>query len=70
MCGWRVFFVVVDRYAIVSFDLFWFSDWGGEGRGNSMGLILEARSPFSFPFYYQVCCLNLMYLQSSVVLLS
>ena len=35
------FFVEVDRYAIASSPLSW-----GVERGNSMGLILEARSPF------------------------
>ena len=34
-------FVEVDRYAIASLPLFW-----GVESGNSMGLILDARSPF------------------------
>lgn len=44
------FFVEMDSYAIVSLDYFlgsliWVGEW--KQRDNSMGLILEARGPFS-----------------------
>ena len=41
------FFVEMDSYAIAFFRL---ALWGGKEGGNSMGLILEARSPFFLLF--------------------
>lgn len=54
-------FVEMDRYAIASSDLFWFSGWSGEDGGHSMGLILEARS-HSFLFL-RVCFLGFVYFE-------
>ncbi len=62
-------FVETDRYAIAFFNLPLFPDRGGEGKGNSMGLILEARSPLPFYRYKSVTWVP-RYSRSSLSLLS